>query len=346
MNPPAPPKLPEALDRRRLLARTLRSLVTVLLTAALALWGLRSMNLGTDSLETITARINYGPLALALVVLVGGIVLLAFRWRALIVEREKVRILPLTGALLVGSLLNFALPGPVGEVAAAALAARHSGISASSALAAGVHARFVGLGAAGLSALILVTFGTLPVDEALLRWVYLATVLIAGSSLTLLALSFHPGPLRKLSAFTIGRFRKLASLDAAVQGFATSLAHVGRLGWRRYALAACWAVCGHGLVVLAIWVAATGLGAVPSVAGLAFTYAMATSGAVVLVALPGTQLGWDAMFCTLLTATAGLDLADALVLTVLVRLQQTIVMLLGAAVLVWEDPLHDTPTWE
>lgn len=336
--PPLDPRV-ATVDRRQVLRRTARSVATVVLTAALALLGLRATNLGADTLAQVQARIVWGPLVLALFILVVGIVFLALRWRALIVENERVTILPLASALLVGTLLNFALPGPVGEIAAAALVGRRFGIPVTGALAAGLHARFVGLGAAGAAALILVLFADLPVDDGLRRWVYLAAVLIAGGSLGLLGLSVHPGPMRKISAATVGRFRRLASLDAAIQDFALSLASVGALGWRRYVRAAGWAVSGHAFVVLGIWIAATGLGAVPSVAGLAFTYAMATAGAVALVALPGTQLGWDAMFCTLLTTTAGLELPDALVLTVLVRLQQTVIMLLGAVVLVWEDPL-------
>jgi uncharacterized membrane protein YbhN (UPF0104 family) len=69
--------------------------------------------------------------------------------------------------------------------------------------------------------------------------------------------------------------------------------------------------------------------------GLVFTYTTTTAGAVVLFAFPGSQLGWDAMFATLLATAAGVPHADAIAISILVRMQQLGYMLVGAFVVFW-----------
>jgi hypothetical protein len=54
-----------------------------------------------------------------------------------------------------------------------------------------------------------------------------------------------------------------------------------------------------------------------------------------MFALPGSQVGWDAIFLSLLTATAGLSVPDALAVAVVVRVQQLSIMVAGAVALSW-----------
>ena len=46
-------------------------------------------------------------------------------------------------------------------------------------------------------------------------------------------------------------------------------------------------------------------------------------------------LSWDAIFLTLLTTTAGLTMADALAVAIVVRVQQLCIMVAGAIALSW-----------
>lgn len=69
--------------------------------------------------------------------------------------------------------------------------------------------------------------------------------------------------------------------------------------------------------------------------GLLFTYATTTAAVIVMFALPGSQVGWDAIFLALLTTTAGLALPDALAIAIVVRVQQLAIMAAGAAALTW-----------
>jgi len=156
---------------------------------------------------------------------------------------------------------------------------------------------------------------------------------IVLAALALGALSARPEVLREASRATFGRVRLFARLHASVERLADALASIGRLGPARYALGAFWALCGHAAVIGGIAIAASGLGASPDPAGLAFTYAVATAGAVVLFAFPGSQVGWDAMFVSLLVGTAGLALPDAVAVTLLVRVQQLFTVLLGGVAL-------------
>ena len=70
----------------------------------------------------------------------AGLVFLAARWRALMPTRTKVQLIPLTAILVTGTLLNYALPGPVGEFVAAGMAARRWKLPPEQTFAAGVHA--------------------------------------------------------------------------------------------------------------------------------------------------------------------------------------------------------------
>jgi hypothetical protein len=60
---------------------------------------------------------------------------------------------------------------------------------------------------------------------------------------------------------------------------------------------------------------------------------MATAGAIVLFAFPGSQVGWDASFTSLLVTTAGLTLPQALATAMVVRVQQLVVVGVGALAL-------------
>ncbi|MDP2313338.1 MAG: lysylphosphatidylglycerol synthase transmembrane domain-containing protein [Pseudomonadota bacterium] len=292
-----------------------------------------SSALTEDAVRAMWRRSDLKLFALAFAMMTAGLYFLALRWRAMMTDRTGVEVLPLTGVFVVGTLLHYALPGPVGEFAAAALAGRRFRISTEMAFAASVHARFIGLAVAGFVSAALFATLDMPVPDGMSRWIGLATAAIAGGAVALGVLSAYPAVLREASARTIGRIRFLRRVHASVERLADSLQAVGRLGPRRYAWGVLWALCGHGAVAGGIWMAAYALGATPDPAGLAFTYTMSTAGAVVLFAFPGSQLGWDAMFASLLVATAGLAVPDALAVTLLVRLQQLFIVLLGGILL-------------
>lgn len=313
----------------------LRSVGWMVAGLAVAVIAVSQTDLGAEAVRDLLTRLSPLRLGAALAVMSVGLGFLALRWRSLMpVDTRGIGLPGLTSLLLVGTLLNYALPGPVGEFAAAAMAARRYGIAAEVALAAGIHGRFVGLGVAGTAALLLLALFPMPVPPDYYPWIRLASLAIGAGVILLALLSAYPQGLRALSAATAGRIGPLRPLDASVARFCAALGAVGRLGPRRYALAALWALCGHACVTGGILIAAHGLGSAPHPAGMAFTYAIATAGAVVLYAFPGSQAGWDAMFCALLVATTGVTLADAAALTLIVRVQQLLIVCVGAVTLI------------
>ena len=291
-------------------------------------------DVGAEAITSLWVRLSLPRILAAFSIMTAGFAFLALRWRSLLPgDNRHIGIGGLTSILLVGTLLNYALPGPVGEVAAAAMASRRYGIGAELALAAGLHARFVGLGVAGSVALLLLIVADMPVAPEYFPWIASATTLIAVGVIFLTVISSRPAILRWVADRIFQPFSMFGPLYRSLLRFADALGMVGRVGARRYAIASLWAFCGHGCVIGGILIAASGLGAEPAAAGLAFTYTVATAGAVVLYAFPGSQVGWDGMFCALLVTTTGVSMPDALAMTLVVRLQQLLVVCLGALVL-------------
>ena len=318
----------------------LRSALVVLLALVLSVLVATRVDLTATAVDDLVTRARPGVVLLAFAMMSSGLVFLSLRWRALMPDRRRVRLFPLTAIYSIGMLLNYALPGPVGELVAATMAGRRFGMSAEMAFAASVHARFIGLSVAGIVAGVLYCATDLPVGPDIGRWIGFATAAITCGAVFLGVLSARPATLRRVAEGMVGRVRRLAPLHASALRFAGALEAMGRLGPGAWIAGVGWALLGHACVVSGIVCVATGLGADPNPAGVAFTYAMSTAGAVVLFAFPGSQLGWDAMFATLLVTTAGLTLPDSLAVTVLVRAQQILVVLAGALALLRHVTAH------
>ncbi len=319
------------------LRRAVTLAVVLLVAIGLGVLALSQSDLGEEHVADLWARTRLLPLLLALLIMSLGLCFMGLRWRSLVPGGEGLPLIGMTGAVASGLLLNYALPGPVGELAAPMLIQRRYGFPAETTLAAGIHARFVGLATAGLFAGFAWALGDLPVPDQYRALVRIAAVAIVAGALALGILSSRPVLLRALSEHSVGRLAGegmlrgfFGKLNAAILRVADSLGMVGRIGFRRYGMAVLWSVCGHVAVATGIWFGAGGMGMDPSPFGVVFTYCAATAAVVALFALPGGQLGWDALFCAFFTVTTGVELPDAIAVTVLVRVQQIILLLLGA----------------
>ena len=306
----------------------------------LALLVLSKSDIARDEVLAVWERSNVGLLIASQVVMGSGILFMAFRWRALLPEGHKVTIPGTAGIVASGLLMNYALPGPVGELAAATMLGRRYGLPIERCLAAGIHARFVGLATAGLLAGCAWLFFDLPTPPEYQPYVSAAAGAICVGAVLLWFLSTRPIFLRTLSRVTVGRFagpsragRVFARLDDVAVRVADSLAQVGRVGWRNWARAVFWSLSAHAGVTTGILLGAWGIGSSPAIGGVLFTYCAATAAVVVLIAFPGGQLGWDALFFGFYQATTASSLVDAGAITLLVRVQQLLLLLVGAAAL-------------
>ncbi len=329
-----------------------RGLITVALTMVaigLAVLALSRSELGAEAISGVLSRARLGPLAVSWLGLTAAFYFMGLRWRALMPPPHHPPAAGLTSLICAGLLLNYTVPGPFGELGAAWFAWRRYAIPLADALASGVAARLVGLATAALMALgiWLVVDLPVPADQSAVldtarELAVVAVVVLGIGGVALFWLALQPGWWKGISNRLLGRAtgqgrmaRGARQLDAGVSALADALSEVATRGLRPYARAIAWSCICHTSVIVGICIAVEGLGAEPAISGLAFTYAATTAGAVALFALPGSQLGWDALFFSLLVAFAGLSAPDALAIALLVRVQQLSLMIIGAGSLAW-----------
>ncbi len=326
---------------------TPRTLLTAILVAlgsvvllTVALVAMFPKDLPLEEVQHILSNTNPLGLVTGLMVMTLGMAFVAIRWRALMPAAKNVSTPSLTGIVCAGLMLNYALPGPVGELGAAMLVRHRHGIPATTALAASVHARMIGLSLAGILAALTYLFADLPIPPDHHDTVTIATICIATGAIGLGLLSAFPGWIRTGSGLTLGFLAKRLPLKIGqiaqrthetVLDLADALAQTGRLGIKRYLAAAFWALAAHASVTVGIWVSCLAMGFDPYLPGVLFTYCAATAAVVALIAFPGSQVGWDALFLTFLMATTELKLVEGLSVVGLVRIQQVLLLVLGAA---------------
>ena len=306
-------------------------------------------DIGEETLTDLLTRLKPAYLIGSWLSISAAFFFMGFRWRALMPPPHHPPALGLSALICAGLLLNYAVPGPFGELGAAWFANRRYKVPTADALASGVAGRLVGLASAAVMGVLVWLIVPLPAPEAdadiidtARQMVQVATVLIGIGGVVLFAVAVRPMWWKRLSDRLLGSWRSdhgvgklIGQLDDAVGALAEALSRVATRGMRPYAIAVFWSIVGHSSVILGICIAVYGLGGTPHLGGLAFTYATTTAGAVALFALPGSQVGWDALFFALLVATAGLTPADAIAIALLVRLQQLSLMVLGAFSLTW-----------
>ena len=238
--------------QRGAVRRTVFLAVLALGAIGLSVFVLSRSDIAQDEVEAVWDRSNIWLLLVSQLVMASGIIFMAFRWRALLPGGEKIRIPATTGIVASGLMLNYALPGPVGELAAATLLGRRFGLPVERCLAAGIHARFVGLATAGFLAGCTWLFADLPVPLEYTNMVAGAAAAICLGAVGLWVLSTRPVLLRTLSRSTVGRLgaesgprRIFSKLDEIIERVAESLGQVGRLGWRNWARAVFWSFAAH-----------------------------------------------------------------------------------------------------
>jgi len=311
-------------------------------------------DLGAAHATDLWSRARPGHLLAATAIMSLAFLFMSLRWRALLPPERRPPVIGLTAIILAGLLLNYALPGPMGELGAAWFVSRRYGVPVAEALTSGVTARVIGLATAALLGAFFWWLAPLDLPPGTSEAVAIAALLIGSGGVALLALTLRPDLWIRLAdtlARAISPHTRLGGLVHKAQGAVTSLATAAHMvlhqGRHKLLLAAMWSTLGHLTVTLGIATAILGLDQTVAWLGLIFTYTTTTAGAVVLFAFPGSQLGWDAMFATLLTTAAGVPQADAIAISLLVRMQQLTYMLVGAAVVAWllrTGLSHPTPT--
>lgn len=342
MPDPPPPTSFDPARARRAVRSGLVSAGLAVGAVVLVLIGLARTDVGAAAARDVLGRMNAPALLGAAGLMSLAFVAMALRWRALMPPGHRPTVGGLTAIILAGLLLNYAVPGPFGELGAAWFAHKRYGVPLSGSLASGVTARLVGLTTAALLAAGIWLAVDLPVPAGYDAIIGAAAGVSGLGGLALAAMASRPTWWKALAGAIatrvpdVGPLRRLAErLRGAVSALADALAEVLQRGAAAWARALFWSMAGHAAVTAGIVVAVLGLGGRPDLPGLAFTYATTTSGAVALFALPGSQIGWDALFGALLVGSAGLAVPDAIAVALLVRLQQVAFMVVGGAAVAW-----------
>jgi len=294
------------------------------------------------AMMAIAERTRLGIMFLSLVVMSLAFWLLGLRWRSLLVGPNRPPGTGLAAILCAGLLLNSALPGPVGEFGAAWFAHKRYRITLGESLAAGMGARIIGLIVAALAAAISFVVWAPPIPEAFQTAISATAAGVGLMGVGLIVVVAKPSIIVWCSVKSVARFERTRRAHEIVVEAATSMERLRAQGPGPIAACVGWSVVAHSTVVGGIMLAAWSLGASPSVSGLLFTYATTTAAVVIMFVLPGSAVGWDAIFLTLLTTTAGLSMPDALAVAVVVRIQQLCIMCAGGVAMAW---LTRTETW-
>lgn len=349
-HPDAPSPFAPELARRGL-RRGLGIVAAVGGALGLSVLAIAQTDVGAQAIADLLQRAQPPLLLLALGSMTLAFLFMGLRWRALMPAGHRPPAAGLMAIVCAGLLLNYALPGPMGELGAAWFAGRRYGVPLAAALASGIAARLVGLATAALTAALVWTVADLPVPAEYERLVGSAVVAIGLGGALLALVTARPEPYPRLARRLLGPLAarrgawggRVAALLDTLDRTTDGLVQVGRQGPSAWLAAAAWSAASHASVVTGVALACAAFGASADPAGLLFTYATTTAGAVVLFVLPGSQVGWDALFLGLLMGSAGLPLADAAAVALTVRVHHLGVMVLGALSLVWllRAPAHE-----
>ena len=266
-------------------------------------------------------------------------IFMSLRWISLMPTKEiHPPVFPTTGIICAGLLLNYAVPGPVGEFASAWFVHKKYEIKLSDSLASGLSARFIGLLSSMIVGVLLWYFCVISTPEKFEHTIDILTWLIASMAVSLIVLLILPHPKKWLRIHKI-----LPQTQRIVDGISSFYESIQETLWgnaRGLSLAIFWSLCAHLVMVSGICCSVLAFDGEINFIGLLFTYTTTTAAAVLLFALPGSYLGWDALFFALLVSSAGLQTPVAAAVALCTRIQQFIYMVFGGMMLGWL--LHDS----
>ena len=263
----------------------------------------------------------------------------ALRWRALFPPEAKKEssVFMLTSILCSAFVFNLALPGPVGEGLSGWIASKKYPLSFSEALASLGISRVIGLGSACLvaGAVYWIAPFEIPEDWTIILQASAVVLLIGASSLGLLIVFPRKAlqilqTTRTLKIFSFGFIQKMFNM---AEQFLTALIQTAGRGIKPYLESVSWALFGHVMVGYGIFLAVQSMGMTAPWSAVLFTYSASIAGSVAMFLLPGSQFGWDALFASTLSITSQLPLPVAISVTIVIRIQQTLVALWGVAVI-------------
>lgn len=267
--------------------------------------------------------------------LIGGwvcmnlaIFVLGYRWRALLPSEVNVSGSFLGVALSAALLLNYAIPGPFGELVAAWFVSQRGRVGVTQALVAGTTARLLGLLSAAVVAVGLWPFVSLELPPGYAPLFQGLVLCMAACCVVLAALIILPK-----------RFLAYVQNDAPSKGrklvidILTSLMTSANLGIGSYIRALIWSLTGHLLAGIGVYCVLYAIYGDLDIVGVAFSYLTMTCSSAFAFLVPGSQWPWDAVMATLLGSTTKLLTFEAVAGAVVLRIAQLAMMGVGVIAL-------------
>jgi uncharacterized protein (TIRG00374 family) len=287
--------------------------------------GLLSYNLQQENWSIPFESIDWILLLTGWGFMVGTMWILGLRWRALLADTTASRTF-FGASLSAGLLINYALPGPMGEIMGGWLLKREDNTPIVTGLTASTLARLIGLFTAAIGSILL--WWWVDIDLPMAK-VALQTLIVGigfgGFLLILLCLQADIIAERVHNKDT---YHPLKLISGAVL-------QIRRLSVVQLVQALTFSAIGHGTAFIGVWLSLMAIGGTPSPTDIAFVYLVGTCCGTVAFLFPGSQFTWDAIFIGLLISTAGYDPASATIATGVLRIAQIAMMLFGAGPLFW-----------
>ena len=269
--------------------------------------------------------VNWGLLISGWFFMVATMWILGLRWRVLLQHTTASRAF-FGASLSAGLLINYALPGPMGEVMGGWLLKREDNTPIVEGLTASTLARLLGLFVAAVGSVILWGWVTvdIPEVESMMQILLLG---IGVGALLLIGLSLNA--------------KKIAQRFAAKEEHhplrlvGNALLQVHALSNKQLLLGLLYSALGHTTAFIGVWLSLCALGGNPDGVDIAFVYLVGTCCGTVAFLFPGSQFSWDAIFTGLLMSSAGYNTSDALLAVGVLRIEQIAMMLFGALPLLW-----------
>ena len=286
-----------------------------------------SINLQEENWTLPLNHVNWPLLLVGWCFMIGTMWILGLRWRILLPNTRAPRSF-FGAALSAGLLINYALPGPMGELMGGWLLKREDNTPIVEGLTASTLARLLGLFTAAAGSVILWWWVDIdfPMAQKALQ------ILIFGigcGGLLLVILSFN--------ADTIADAVRNANKDPhhPLSLISASLLQLHDLSIAQLIRALLYSAVGHWTAFVGVWLSLLAIGGSPSPVDIAFVYLVGTCCGTVAFLFPGSQFTWDAIFIGLLISAAEYSTGSATIATGILRIEQLAMMLFGAAPLSW-----------
>ena len=287
--------------------------------------GLLSYHLQQENWRLPFDTIDWPLLLLGWGFMVGTMWVLGFRWRVLLKDTTASRTF-FGASLSAGLLINYALPGPMGEIMGGWLLKREDNTPIVTGLTASTLARLIGLFTAAIGSVILWWWVDvdLPIAKVALQTLILG-IGCGGILLVILCLQANNIAKRVQDKETYHPLKLISG----------SLLQIRQLSIEQLATAFIFSAIGHGTAFVGVWLSLMAIGGSPSPTDIAFVYLVGTCCGTVAFLFPGSQLTWDAIFIGLLISASGYDTGSATIATGFLRIEQIAMMIFGAGPLFW-----------